>query len=317
VVSVLPDSFLGGSAPHLRELKMRSIPFPSIPKLLLSADRLVTLNLKRIPHSGYFSPDAMATALTAMTRLESLSLRFSSPRSRPDPASRPLPPPKRFILPALTKLRFEGVYEYLEDLLTPIDAPLLHDLDITFFMDLNFDVPQLRRLIAHADFKALDQGVVAVSNYSILLGLYPKTRVVGNHYTALELQIVRMTESDRGFSSLVQLCSSFPFISTLEELKIRGPQNRILSPEIENAWLQFFDLFTALKSLYLTDENVRYICDALQERSGERATEVLPALRHLFVQGFDSSRPIHAAMEFVAARRLSGHPMVIDCWSGR
>src|SRR5712671_46862 len=71
-VPVLPASFLGGSAPRLRELKLRSIPFPSIPKLLLSANDLVTLSLWDIPNFGYISPDAMATALTVMTRLESL-----------------------------------------------------------------------------------------------------------------------------------------------------------------------------------------------------------------------------------------------------
>jgi hypothetical protein len=34
---VIPDSFLGGSAPRLRYLSIRRIPFPGLPKLLLSA----------------------------------------------------------------------------------------------------------------------------------------------------------------------------------------------------------------------------------------------------------------------------------------
>jgi hypothetical protein len=41
VLPVLPDSFLGGSAPRLRSLTLRSIPFPGLPKLLLSATHLV------------------------------------------------------------------------------------------------------------------------------------------------------------------------------------------------------------------------------------------------------------------------------------
>src|SRR5712671_1881043 len=36
VERILPNSFLGGSAPRLRTLRLRGIPFPSIPKLLLS-----------------------------------------------------------------------------------------------------------------------------------------------------------------------------------------------------------------------------------------------------------------------------------------
>src|SRR5712671_3395306 len=78
LVPLLPDLFLSGSAPHLRTLVLRSIPFPSIPKLLLSAHGLVTLSLWDIPDSGYFSPDAMATALTVMTRLDSNPLIFDS-----------------------------------------------------------------------------------------------------------------------------------------------------------------------------------------------------------------------------------------------
>jgi len=42
---VAPDSFLGGSAPHLRIFELDSIPFPGLPKLLLSATHLDNLDL--------------------------------------------------------------------------------------------------------------------------------------------------------------------------------------------------------------------------------------------------------------------------------
>ena len=54
-VPALPDSFLGGSAPHLRFLFLGSISFPAFPNLLLSASNLVYLFLSRIP-SGTFHP---------------------------------------------------------------------------------------------------------------------------------------------------------------------------------------------------------------------------------------------------------------------
>jgi len=213
---------LGGSAPRLRTLVLRSIPFPSMPKLLLSANGLVTLTLVDIPDSGYTPPDAMANALTVMTRLETLHLQFRSPRSHPDPESRPLPPPTRFVLPALTKLIFKGVHEYLEDLLARIDAPLLHYLYVQFFMDLNFGVPPLHRLMGHAEeFRAFDHAEVLIFNQSIQLSLYPKTGVVDYH-ELLELQInIVCRELDWQLSSLAQVCSpSFPLISALEELKM-------------------------------------------------------------------------------------------------
>ena len=98
---VIPDSFLGGSAPRLQYLNMNSIPFPGLPKLLLSATHLTHLHLDCIPHSGYISPQAMVTPLSVLSSLRTLYLRFQSPQSRPDWESPSLPPPRRPILPAL------------------------------------------------------------------------------------------------------------------------------------------------------------------------------------------------------------------------
>jgi len=315
----LPDSFLGGSAPRLRFLELGGIPFPSIPKLLLSANGLVELTLRDIPDSGYISPDAMATALTVVTRLESLNLQFRSPRSLPDPESRSLPPPTRFILPALTKLAFKGVYEYLEDLLARMDAPLLHDLHVVFFMDLDFDVPQLHRLIGHAEgFKAFNRSRVSISNDSIQLLLYRKTLLADRQ---LSLQI-NCGELDYQLSSLAQVCSpSFPLISSLEDLEIK---ENVLSShwkdDIENAqWLELLGPFTAQKALCLTDRIALHVCSALLELSGERVTEVLPALQNIFISPeylLEGSRK--AIKIFLAARRRSGHPLSVHrrSWSG-
>ena len=82
---VVPDSFLGGSAhPHLRHFELDGIPFPGLPKLHLSAAHLVCLFLSNIPHSGYISPEAMATLLSVLSSLYTLILEFQSPQSRPD-----------------------------------------------------------------------------------------------------------------------------------------------------------------------------------------------------------------------------------------
>jgi hypothetical protein len=59
----LPDGFLGGSAPSLQYLRLQSISFPALPKLLLSATELVRLTLWDIPYSGYISPEAIVTSL--------------------------------------------------------------------------------------------------------------------------------------------------------------------------------------------------------------------------------------------------------------
>jgi len=291
-----------------------------MPKLLLSAKSLVTLSLWEIPDSGYISPDAMATALTVMTILETLHLQFHSPRPRPrpDPASRPLPPSTRFVLPALTEVIFKGVYEYLEDLLARVDVPRLDYLRIIFFMDLNFDVPELHRLIGHAEeFRTFDHAEVWISGLSIQLILQPKT---GVFYYPRQLEVqIRCRELEWQLSSLAQVCDSlFPLISTLEELEIRDDD--LTSSHWKDGleydqWLELLDRFTSLKNLYLTDGIVQCVCGALQELSGERATDVLPALRNLFVRGFWSLQPVQQAMmPYIAARQLSGQPMAIGHW---
>jgi hypothetical protein len=103
---VIPDSLMGGSAPHLQFLGLKRILFPGLSNFLLSATDLLYLDLRRIPHSGYISPEAMATCLSVLTRLTVLHLEFESPRSR---ESRRLPTATgtcRSVLPALIWLHF-------------------------------------------------------------------------------------------------------------------------------------------------------------------------------------------------------------------
>jgi len=83
LMSVDPDLFLGGSAPCLRFLHLSYIPFPGLPKLLLSATHLTDLRLYNISHSGYISPDAMVSCFSALARLETLILKFESRESFP------------------------------------------------------------------------------------------------------------------------------------------------------------------------------------------------------------------------------------------
>ena len=147
-VSALPDSFLGGSAPRLEILELFGIPFLGLPKLLLSATHLVTLGLDNIPHSGYFSPKAIGTALSTWTHLETLWLLFESPQSRPDPEHQHLPPPTRSVLPNLRYFQFKGDSGYLEVFVAHIDAPRLRNLHTVLFNDIVFDTPQFTQFIS-------------------------------------------------------------------------------------------------------------------------------------------------------------------------
>ena len=159
-VLVLPDGILGGSAPCLQDLDINFISIRGLPKLLLSAPNLVSLQLGFTPPTyshGYISPEMMVEGLAVLTRLRTLCLDYPPPipldkqrRKRPNP---PL------LLPALTRFDFVGDCEYLEDLLARIDTPQILNFKILYAGEEEIQTSQLLQFIGrtenlkHAQFK--------------------------------------------------------------------------------------------------------------------------------------------------------------------
>jgi hypothetical protein len=311
---VIPDSFLDGSAPRLRFFALKGIPFLGLPKLLLSATHLVRLSLDNIPHSGYISPEAMVTLISVLSSLRTLYLRFQSPQSCPNWESRSLPPPKRSILPALDHFRFKGVTEYLEDLVTFIDAPQLKTLDITFLNQIDFDCPRLAQFINRTPtLRALDEAHVQFDDTTASVTLR------GGSTTPTFDIAISCREPDWQLSSIEQVCSSSLHpLSTVERLYIDHKYSQLVwkNDAIENTlWLELLRPFTAVKNFYLSKEFAPGIAAGLQELVGGRITEVLPSLQNIFVKGLEPSGPLQENIgQFVAARQLSGHPIAISVW---
>ncbi|KAN0120513.1 hypothetical protein V8E52_004340 [Russula decolorans] len=295
---ILPDSFLGGTAPRLRSLYLDDISFPGLPKLLLSATHLVVLTLYNIPRSGYIPPEVMATSLSALTSLELLCLDFRYPRPRPALGSRRPPPLTRSILPSLTQIRFTGTSEYLEEILARIDAPRLDGLDTTFFNQIIFDTPQFFQFISRRPtLRALKDGHITFNSTAILVEFSSQTRT--SDYEILRVRIP-CTASEWQLSSLEQ-----------------GYPPPHWQDDVENTlWLDVLRPFVAVKNLYLSEEFVPRIAPALQELVGGRTTEVLPTLENIFSRMFQPWRPIHKGVErFVAARQLTSHPVAVSSWT--
>jgi hypothetical protein len=309
---VIPDSFLGGSAPRLRHFELDGIPFPGLPKLLLSATHIVHLRLINIPHSGYISPEAMAALLCALSSLESLSLGFQSPQSRPDWESRRLPPPKRSILPTLDNFCFKGVTEYLEELVTRIDTPHLDHLNITFFDQIDFDCPQLAQFInCTPALRACDEAHVRFIDYTASITLRNRTSSFDDFLINISCR-----EPDWQLSSIEQVCTSLHPLSMVEDLYIVHGYWQLFwtNDAIDNTvWLQLLLPFTAVKNLHLSTEFAPEIAATLQELVGGRMTEVLPSLQNIFVEGLEPSGLFRENIgQFVAARQLSSHPIAIS-----
>jgi hypothetical protein len=310
---VLPASFLGGSAPCLQTLILRYVSFPGLPNLLLSAAHLVNLDIWSIPNSGYISPEAMATGLSVLTRLERLHFGFKSPQSRDRQNGRPVPSQTHVLLPALIEWIFKGSNEYLEDLVARIDTPLLGTLDITFFHEPIFDTPELNQFISRTpNFQTHDRVLVVFSLSDVSVRL-PQT--LGK----LELGVSFEHSDFWHLSSLARVCSSSlpqALLPAVEYFFIFEEGNLYWEHDVENSdWLELFHPFTAVKKLYMREEFTDPIAFALQELVGERVIEVLPVLQTLCFKELPAWKPVQkATRQFISARKLAGRPVAVHCW---
>ena len=313
-VRVLPDSFLVGSVPRLRNLYLNRIPFPGLPKLILSATHLVNIQLYHIPHSGYFTPEALVTALSMLTSLRLLVLKF---QPSPNRASRhPTPTPSRHaLLPALNTLRFEGVSEYLDDLVARIDAPRLNDLEILFLNQSILDTPQFTQFTRRTPiFNELQKAYVAFQLEDAAVKLSSLTSSPGD----LKVKIL-CSGLNRQISTLKQFFTSYLPLSTSEDVYIH--RNIDLQPDpddnvesVENiVWLELLHVFAGVKNLYLSKDIAPHIGRALQELVGGSTTGVLSIVQNIYLEGIRPRGSVLEGIEkFIAVRQLSGQPITVS-----
>jgi len=315
--AILQDSFLGGSAPNLRSLRLRGVTSPTLPKLLLSAKDLVDLRLLNFPFPNYIPPEEMVSCLSSLTKLEDFRLGFPSPASYPDQNRRRLL--TRIDLPYLIRLDFEGTSWYLEDFVAQINAPLLRDFRIMFIDSVLLNTPQLTDFVDRAErFKVLDQAELDFHYYNVTVYLLSQKETVNR--TFLKIQS-GCDPSEGHFLALAQARSSFlPLISSLECLNLTEDEYWpiYLQDSVDNAyWLQVLRPFTAVKHLYLSGEPGLHVARALHELTWEGGVEVCPALQSVFLEGL---QPLEDVVEvigpFIVRRHLSGHTVTVHSWEG-
>ena len=302
IVPILHEEFLGGSAPHIEYFHLENIAFLEFPKLALSCSCLSELNLWDIPIAGYISPEAMATCLATLPSLNGLSIRFKSPRSRPNRIGQPLP--TRVILSTLHHFDFNGVSEYLEDLVARIDTPKLVTLRIRLFMDIMFDIRQLHKFIDRTE------GIRSLNSAEIVF--YPSASMIRS-VPAITLWII-CREPDWQASSVAQICGQLSHpLSRVEQLVVyegtpgQARQGNGLDP---TQFLELFDPFPSLQHLHIYGELRPLITRALQELTGE---SVLPSLRRLVFEGPPPPGSIQKDIQgFITARQNSDHPVDVE-----
>jgi hypothetical protein len=297
--------FLGGSAPRLQNLDLCNIPFPELGRLLLSTSHLVKLSLRDIPHSGYISPDEMVTSLSTLTRLKELVIDFIDLFLPTYP-----PSPRTVVLPVLTNFKFSGHSKYFEDFLSLIDTPLLEDISFVFLNHSPFAPPPLHRFLSRTEaFKTSHQAEIWFYKTSAEVTLFRQTRE--SDHKPQEFRISCRT-LECPLISHPRFCASFlsPLL-TVENLCIVDDGYHPDEDRTAPPWLELLAPFISVKDL-----NISYSpspAPALGELTGERTTEVLPALQNIFLGYVPSQEHVQEAIaRFVAARRLSGRPVTVD-----
>jgi len=324
----VPDSFLGGSAPRLQFLYMNAVGLLGLQKLLLSATHLIDLQLDDIP--DYISSQRMITCLSALTSLQTLSLVVDHHIYPLYQGSRSPSSLKRTFLPALKDFQFTGVSRYLEDLVAGIEAPELNKMSITLSITFSSghvsDTPELTRFISRTPKLGVPfEARITLHEVAFRVSLPSQTFGHGSLNLGIASGDFRYTPTssdlDSQLSSLVQVCaSSLPSVSTVENLYIHGEISGILDwhpdEDIENTeWLELLRPFIALKNLYLFEEFTPCIASALEDLNESSITELLPSLQSIFLQGLQPSGAIQDGIrQFVAARRLTSHPIAVFRW---
>ena len=327
---VLPTEFLGGCAPCLQKVDLFGIAYPALPSLLLSTSHLVTLSLKRIPPTGFISPDMLVVGLAALHRLEHFTLDFRSVTPSPDRTPPPLA--ARIDLPSLTSFEFMGTDEYMENLIARIDSPQLDRILITYSdrrSNDNFQICQLPKFISrsvgphlasfkHAEVslhKDMPSAAFAMTRSSCHLFPYTKTAGIG---------LGVYYDSHFRLSSLAQVLSQFSAaLSNVVHLKLmirpvplpgldstshhEWPPYDTWTCNID--WQPILRQFIAVETLRVSRDLAERIASALEYSVSEETavSEALPCLRLICLAG----HPATSIEKFITARQLSGRPVSV------
>ena len=301
-VPVLPEAFLGGSAPQsLHQLYLEGVSFPALPTFLLSASNLVYLRLEDIPENGYISPEAMATGLAASIRLNSLWIWFKPRFERRYPSP---PPSNRAVLPSLVTLNFHGFSEYLELLLARIDTPRLHSFKISYFNQLNFHAPNLSQFIDRAENFELARLRHARIRFNVNNAYIKLDCEEGEHRISRFTLRVVCKGLDWQVSHLARILGqSRVLVSNVGHLSIDEDD---LQPgwqrDMDDAdWLELLRPFTAVKMLHASEQLAKHIALALNDASEELLADVLPSLISLWLD----DQQVTSVEQFLAVRGFS------------
>jgi hypothetical protein len=307
----LPHSFQWGL--RLRRLHLTSINCPVLLQLLHSSKNIVDLHLHGALRPSRFPPEVLTNALSGMVQLRSLSLHFPSI----DNHLSSLPPSGKLVaLPALIRLNFQGITEYLEDFVARIDTPLLRDIEVTFFNKPNFDLSSKFRNFTdriRTRHKSYTRADILSCKRAISISL---TRP--GDPACLKVQLFGKKQFSEQLFFLARFCVHFSApLFDVEDLRISAkrpsrPEDGLYSEQ----WLEPLNSFICVKQLLVSGNlSMDIVCSLqLEVVSGWRRHFVLPFLHKLCIlqpePGYSPLR--EAVVSFMTSCRLSGRPITVE-----
>ena len=142
---------------------------------------------------------------------------------------------------------------------------------------------------------------------------------------SFELEIL-CDNSARQISSMAWSCRELlPLLAHVERLDICCDHLPISTESMDPwRWVELFQPFMNLQNLYVSRKMWPLLAPTMQDLTGERAAEVLPQLRTLFLEELEEFEQVWESIEpFIAARRHSDQPVAVkqcialdfaECW---
>ena len=194
----MPTAFRWG--PRLRRLHSTGITFPALlqPLYSSSSTNLMDLQLHDVVLPWQLSPRMLMEVLSKLDQLRSLLLHFRYTSY----SHCSLPPDTETIfIPVLTRLNYRGGMAYLEGIVASIDAPLLKDIEITFFDNPTIVHSRISEFIDWIEIYRSHCGAHALSSRpTISISLTQP-----GSPTRLKLQVLRKPSRVQ-ISSMAQIC---------------------------------------------------------------------------------------------------------------
>jgi hypothetical protein len=224
---------------------------------------------------------------------------------------------------SLSHVKFQGVSEYSEDLMSRIDAPLLDCLCLVFFDQPIIDTPELLQFMHRSKIFKPPSKVEVTFRSHVLRILLPSD----SGYFYMGFQCIGLYRQLSLLNHIFTQPECLPLLSHVYQLDLSNFQfddDSQLDQQDPMPRLEFLRSFNTVQILNVDGTSMQseyflvvHIARVLGGLTSERAAEVLPMMHTLLLKGFDRVGHLVTPLlkPFIDERQLSGQPVVVR-WTG-